>query len=288
MTITKTWGSEIEWGDIPRYLDIPKHLGSWEYSEVDVVNIREPYKYVAADPLGLVPPFGGEINTVPDRTYEEQLTRIMELKKFFQVAGYPPTPSMTSHFHVHVHVPGLREDISLLKKLTRYILDNQDLLAKRVGQFQKYDSMKGLKNSTSYFKYDGGRQMPEWMGRNILDLANNFDDFIRIQCCGKDGVSRGRPFRYAVNTYCLKHTQTIEFRLFRNTVERKEMESCFRLVDRFIEHALTDHKPLYDILEEEEFSFPPFVWDPEVYKGFLATKYDKSRGKKERKFVELL
>jgi len=62
-----TYGMEIEWGDVPRSMTIPEELGSWEYSERDIINLREPYKNVCADPLGESPPFGGEINTKPSK-----------------------------------------------------------------------------------------------------------------------------------------------------------------------------------------------------------------------------
>jgi len=75
-----TYGYEIEWGDIDRRLTIPEHLGAWEYAETDIVNIHEPYRFIACDPLGEVPPFGGEVNTKPTATWQEQVDRIMELQ----------------------------------------------------------------------------------------------------------------------------------------------------------------------------------------------------------------
>ena len=78
-----TWGYEIEWGDIDRRLEIPEHLGSWEYSETDIVNLNPPYQYVACDPRGESPPFGGEINTKPTSTWQDQADRVMELHDLF-------------------------------------------------------------------------------------------------------------------------------------------------------------------------------------------------------------
>ena len=63
-----TWGYEVEWGDIDRTLKIPEHLGKWEHAETDILNLNEPYKYIACDPLGEDPPVGGEVNTVPTTT----------------------------------------------------------------------------------------------------------------------------------------------------------------------------------------------------------------------------
>lgn len=288
MNTTKTWGYEIEWGDIPRCLPIPEHLGSWEYAEVDILNLQEPYTLTGVDPLGLEPPVGGEINTTPDKSIKEQVDKIISLRDMFTEVGSPPTASLINHGHLHVFVEGLREDIQGLKKLTRYILDNQEDLIRACYQFKPDPEMKKLKNATSYLKLDGGRMMPEWMGDNIINMSESFEDFIRIQCCGKDGVSRGRPFRYAVNTYCMKHTGTIEFRCFRSSTKRKEIESCFRIAERFIDSALGDQKPIKEILQEEEFTFPPFVWNSEHYKAWIDTKWDKSRGNKKRQFIELL
>lgn len=65
-----TFGYEIEFGDVNRRLTIPPELGKWETAETDIVNLRPPYALVACDPLGLVPPMGGEINTVPTLNWQ--------------------------------------------------------------------------------------------------------------------------------------------------------------------------------------------------------------------------
>lgn len=282
-----TWGYEIEWGDIDRRLEIPAHLGKWEYAETDIVNIRDPYKYVACDPLGLEPPFGGEINTRPTKTWQEQAYRIMQIYEFFIENGNQPSASCVNHGHLHVFVPGLKNDIDALKRLTKYIRRNQTETIAACYKFYDGYGMKKLKNATTYLKFDGGREMPDYMCDNIINLANNFDDFIRLQCAGKDGVSMGRPFRYAINTYCMKHTGTIEFRCFRSSINRNEIESQFRFAEKFIDAALNDGPDVWKILEENSFKFPEFNWDNLEYEGWIKTKYDKSRGEKKREFHEV-
>src|SRR5210317_1164910 len=78
-----TYGYEIEWGDIDRRLTPPEELGTWEFAETDVVNIHEPFQYVACDPLGKDPYMGGELNTKPTATWQEQVDRVMKLHDFF-------------------------------------------------------------------------------------------------------------------------------------------------------------------------------------------------------------
>ena len=282
-----TWGYEIEWGDIDRRLEIPSHLGSWEYSETDVVNLREPYRYVACDPLGEDPPFGGEVNTKPTRTWEEQVDRIQEIKQWFIDQGCEPTSNCLSHSHLHVYVPKLTEDLDALKRLVKYIKDNQADVVENCGLFHESASMKKAKGAKMYMKYDGGRQMPEYMADNIVNLATDFDHFIKLHAAGKDGVSMGRPFRYAINTYCMKHTGTIEFRCFRATTERKHMESMFRFVEAFIDAALNDGPSVKEILSEGDYEFPPFEWNLNQWVGHQKTKWDKDRGKKQREFHEV-
>jgi hypothetical protein len=123
------------------------------------------------------------------------------------------------------------------------------------------------------------------MCQNILKRAKNFSDFIRLHAAGKDGVSMGRPFRYAINTYCLKHTETVEFRCFRATTERVELESQFRFAVAFLDAALNGGPSVKEILAKGKFTFPPFLWSRDEYLGWNATKHPKERGRKERRLL---
>jgi len=282
-----TWGYEIEWGDIDRRLEIPEHLGSWEFAETDIVNIHEPFKYVACDPLGEEPYMGGEVNTKPTATWEDQVERILEVKKIFEDAGNTPSASCVNHGHLHVFVPGLKDDLDALKKMVSYIKANQTDTIEACYQYYDAGSMKKAKGAKMYLKYDGGREMPEYMCDNIVNLATNFEHFIKLHAAGKDGVSMGRPFRYAINTYCMKHTGTVEFRCFRSTTDRKQIEDQFKFAEKFIDAALNDGPSVKEILAEYDYDFPPFVWDLNEYVGWEKTKHPKERGTKHREFHEV-
>ena len=280
-----TWGYEIEWGDVDRRLVVPEHLGKWEYAETDIVNIHEPFKYIACDPLGTDPYMGGEINTKPTNTWQEQVDRVMEIHSFFMDAGNTPSASCVNHGHLHVFVPGLKDDVASLKKLISYIKANQADTIEACYGFYEASQMKSCKGAKMYLKYDGGREMPEYMCDNIVNLATDFEHFIKLHAAGKDGVSMGRPFRYAINTYCMKHTGTIEFRCFRSTTKREEMEAQFRFAEKFIEAALNDGPSVKEILAADNYKFPPFVWDLNEYVGWEKTKWDKERGNKQREYL---
>jgi len=282
-----TWGYELEVGDVPRKLIIPDKLGAWEYAETDVVNLRDPYKYIAADPLGLEPPVGGEINTYPTKSINGQLDKLKKLILMFgKFANGATISKCVMEAHIHVRVPGLRDDMPALKRLTKYIKNNQQTVVDKCVQYVEHPLMKETKTARTYLKWDMGRQMPTWMADNIKK-AVNFDDFIRIQCCGKDGVSRGRPFRYTVNTYCLKHTDTIEFRCFRASLDLSKIRHCFFFVKHFMNAALNGGRPAVEILNRKNYKFPPFIYNHAEYQGWEATKWDKSRGKKKRMHVQI-
>jgi hypothetical protein len=281
-----TYGYEIEWGDIDRRLTIPEHLGKWEFAETDIVNENEPYRGVACDPLGLEPPFGGEINTKPTKTWQKQVERVEELYKFFIANNNQPTASCVNHGHLHIFVPGLKDDIAALKKLIAYIKDNQETTIKNCYQYKEHYAMKDTKTSKTYLKWDGGRPMPEYMCNNIINLATDFNHFIKLHAAGKDGVSMGRPFRYAINTYCMKHTGTIEFRCFRSSVNMNEITDCFRFAEQFIDAALNDGPSVEEILKQG-FKFPPLIYNHDLYTGWEKTKYPKERGNKQREFVSV-
>jgi len=282
-----TWGYEIEWGDVDRRLTLPEHLGRWEFAETDIVNIHEPFKYVACDPLGTEPWMGGEINTKPTTTWRQQADRVMELHQFFVDNGNQPSASCINHGHVHVFVPGLKDDVSSLKKLITYIKANQTDTIEACYGFYETSEMKIAKGAKMYLKYDGGRQMPEYMCDNIVNLTTDFKHFIKLHAAGKDGVSMGRPFRYAINTYCMKHTGTIEFRCFRSTTKREEVEAQFRFAEKFIDAALNGGPSVKEILAADAYKFPPFVWDLSEYLGWKNTKWDKERGNKQREYHDV-
>ena len=282
-----TWGYELEFGDISRSILIPEHLGKWEFAETDIVNLRAPYRGLACDPLGIEPPVGGEINTKPTVTWEEQVDRIFQIVELFRNQGEEPTASCVNHGHLHVYVPGLKDDIDALKRLTKYIRDNQHVVIDRCYQYRIHQDMASTKTAKTYLKWDGGRPMPDYMANNILTLANNFEDFIKLHAAGKDGVSMGRPFRHAINTYCMKHTGTIEFRCFRSSIIRKEIEDSFRFVEKFMDAALNGGQEIDEIFLEGDYTFPKFEYDHEMYVAWENTKYDKSRGNKQREFLEV-
>ncbi len=270
---TFTYGYEVEWGDIDRKFDVPADLGSWEYCETDIVNLREPYRGLGSDPKGINPPVGGEINTMPTKTWQEQVDNIIKLRDLFTEHGTPPTSGVVNHGHLHIHVPGLIEDIDALKRLMAYIKVNQHATIRALHQFQVEPGMEKTKTAKTYLKHDGGRIAPDWLLDNLSTLPVDFEDWLRVHCCGKDAKVRSRPFRYGIHTYALKNSKTVEFRCFRSTTKREELEDCFDFCTQFMVAALNGGPNVEEILASKQWQFPPFEYDHEMYLGWEASKY---------------
>ena len=132
-SINFSYGCELEWSDVDRRVDIPTELGSWEGpkiagyymgSEIDIVNTKGKWKGVGTDPLCMTCQVGGEIHTQPSRFIETQLFRVMRILDLFPVAN----AACPNHGHIHVGVPGLLQDLELLKNVFRYTRINQENL----------------------------------------------------------------------------------------------------------------------------------------------------------------
>jgi hypothetical protein len=283
-----TWGFELELGDVPKDFPVDPKLGKWESAECDILNTLPPYRGVCADPLGIDPPVGGEINVNPTATKEEQVSRIMKILADFKVEGYTPTISPTSHSHIHVYIPGLKDDIDALKRLMKYIKDNQHTMIDSVYGFYEHPEMKACSKAKTYLKLDGGRTMPDWQCDNIINNTTDFESFIFQHQAGKDGVSRGRPIRYGINTYCMKQVGTIEFRCFRGSLSAQELMHSFDFVEKFLTNALNGGEDVRDILFSKDWNFPKMQWDLELMQGWVKTKKDPEKVKGLKKNRELL
>jgi hypothetical protein len=291
---TFQYGSELEYGDINKLkvaTNLPKDLGIVEWSEKEICNQRPPYAGIAVDPDGINPPVGGEINTMPTVGWEAQWERVLEITSWLLSQSETPTASFTSPFHIHTHIPGLMEDIHALKRLAAYTYHNQRDLVETCYRFEIKEDMR--QDASMYMRFDGGRLMPEYIIRNIVNRATDFASFIHMFAVGIDGVTPGRPFRYAVNLYCMKHTRTIEHRYFRATLNPHYLRNAFMAVELFLTAALNGGPPILEVFKAAGLtkeSFAPMRWDAQLWDMYAKTRKPDTplvEGKKNRQFWEV-
>lgn len=292
-----TYGCELEWSDIDRKIDIPTELGSWEGpkmaghymgSEIDIVNTQGQWRGVGTDPLCITCPVGGEIHTVPSTIIESQLFRIMRIMDMFPKLGV----ACPNHGHIHVKVPGLKYDLKTLKNFFEYLKNNEDdLILKCCGyNEEEYKMIMGSDLADWVKEYlivgDGKHINPELYDKiekaNTIQEALYFLDI--IPCCDWDWVAdkyieTPNSHRTAVNMYNLLKGDTIEFRIFRASLNPFEIYSCLKFVEAFVHEAIKgkEGRSVNDILNDNHYEFPKLNFDYELAKGWQNTRQTKGR-----------
>lgn len=273
-----TFGAELEVGDVWRGEVIPPELGEWALTETDVVNIHGELRGVACDPLGDEPAFGGEVNMRPATSAAAAGDRMAEILRWLKEHPFnKPSYTSLNASHVHVRVPGLRDDLDALKRLQQYVIDSQGPFLEQT-YMKDYVPPKWTKESRKAHTVplDGKRVMQPWMNNNIQRLATTPAEFFKLQMKGKDGVTNYRIFRYAVNTYNLCLIDTVEFRWFRATLDPELWRDMFLFCERFMREALGDQTPITEWLEE--YRYPLFIpHDLEMLQSWERTRYTQSR-----------
>lgn len=296
-SINFSYGCELEWSDVDRRVDIPVELGEWEGpkiagyymgSEIDIVNTKGQWKGVGTDPLCLTCRVGGEIHTQPSHYIASQVLRVMRILDLFSVANV----ACPNHGHIHVGVPGLLQDLELLKNVFRYTQLNQDQVIKAAAGYDAADQ-KEIMNSDladwvkQYLLVGDGKHIRQELF-NRVEQATSVQEVLQIlreEPCEDwehvSGTTTPTPdsHRTAINLFNLTKGETIEFRIFRASVNPVEIFSCLKFAQRYMEEAILGEKgkPVWQILEEGVFRFPKLNFNYDLAKGWQNTRQTKGR-----------
>jgi hypothetical protein len=299
-----SYGYEIEWSDIDRTVDIPVRLGQWEGpkiagyymgSEIDIVNTVGEWKGVGTDPLCIDCTVGGEINVQPTTSIDVLLNRVMEIADLFPVIG----TGCVNHGHMHVHIEGLKTDLTLLKKVFTYVKINELETQIACHSWDKNtheevwcsDLEEWVK---TYLQFDGCKtinpKVYEDVGRaktvgEVLESLQTHAAVNRCWVTAKETFTTSN--RTAINMFNLTKGGTFEFRCFRSSINPVELYSQFYFVKRFTEEAVkgVEGKPVTEILKEANFKFPTLDFSLEDAKGWQATRQSKGRSGPFKKYT---
>lgn len=270
-----TYGAEHEWADWPLFRTLPEGYGR-DRKDITIVNSNG----VANDPTGKFYRFGGEINTPPTTTLLGQIDCLQELKNLLPEA----TINYRSNLHLHIRIPGLKEDLEMLKQIQLYIHENMPLCFPII---QPMPRPKREENE-SLESYNG--HLRRWKRRKVshqtlltkkrLELqlsANTVEKFFNSE---PPQSKAGKPLwhcqpRLCVNLRQLLETDTIEFRHFAGTLSKEELETCLCWCFDFIMAALKN-KPIQQVLAKyRTVPFPKFPkYDHELERRYRATVHD--------------
>lgn len=285
-----SYGFELELSDVDKRIDIPDLYGSWEGpkvgeynmgSELDIVNTLEPFNGHASDPMCVDCHVGGEINVAPTLTIKGQFNRILEIFNQFPVVE----SGHVNHFHVHVHVPGLKEDAQKMKNMVKWAEANQEQLMnttynqnffEAVGE--NYDELTEF--GREYLYGDGCRLIHPDVFRKVEEaetaeeVLQAFDTPALIKLKGEDIVKSS--IRTGINFANLLRGKTLEYRCFRSTTSPYQIFSELMLVKRITEESIKeDGLSLDEILAEGNYDFATLMYIHEHQIGWEKTRYSK-------------
>jgi len=275
-----SYGVELEYGDCYRFGELPKGA-SWNDKDNTVVSSTG----IANDPSGKLYAFGGEINTKPTDTISEQIQHIRDINEALN-----PRFSINyrSNLHIHIRVPGLKDDLEAVKKLLRYVDTYQQEAFDIVEHIPKPDpnrmtdqeykgALKRYKRRQKSHQY----KMPEKRVAAMLGATTTQEFFEEHAPLTEKGRMWYFAPRAGINLRQLwEETNTIEFRHFPGTSNLNEMNSCIRWCEDFLNAALNqdDVRPLD--LKDNGYQFPKFqTYNFKMEEIYQWTNFDKnSRG----------
>lgn len=280
-----TFGAEHELADWFYDVQLPSGYGR-DVRDVTIVNSNG----IANDPKGISYSYGGEINTPPTNTIHQQVRCLRELKTLLPEA----TVNYRSNLHIHIHVPGLKNDLEMLKQIQLHIhtempkafntIDPLPTITKK--DFPIEEEYKGAikrknRNKMSHHNLLSKARLEKQLSAKTLEEFFNFEAPLRKS----DGAPQFhlQP-RLCVNIRQLLETDTIEFRHWFGTLDEEELRNAFEWCRAYLGRAI-ENKPIDDLVKNcQNVKFPR----PLPYDHFLEVRYQltKHGGDLKREEIE--
>lgn len=236
MSNGQTFGAEVEWGDIDRTRELPKEF-YWDIKERTVMNSNG----IAVDGAGKHWKKGGEILFAPAESVQALTYNFSQLLALFPEAAL----THRNGIHIHIRVPGLKEDLAALKSLQQYIHTHlKDALP----------ILEPISNPLRFdYKTEEDYELAIWHSKRMKRshqsfVAQTFLDRQAAATSPKEFFQKEKPQRpngtYAehlmprccVNLRQMLQTDTIEFRHFFSTLSVLEFEAAAFWCERFLHH----------------------------------------------------
>ena len=257
-----TYGAEHELTDWDTQVLLPQGFGrSPDYT---IANSNG----IAAQPNPSVYRYGGEINTPPSDSPEGQTTFLEQILETHPNAGV----NYRSNLHIHIRVPGLKESLTELKRLQKYIHAE---LPKYINQLEPIpkgitpaERKREKRRKVSHHTFLTTKRLQHQLTAETVQ-----DFFEREVPRSKAGkiMWHAQP-RLAVGLRQLLQTDTIEFRHFPGTIDARELEVAIQWCRDFLVAAFRG-EPLGNVWERFRaaalLKFPTFSEELEI--GYQAT-----------------
>ena len=287
--IEATFGAEYELGDVDRSIKLLKGA-NWNFKDHSIANSTG----IANDEKARLYTLGGEINTEPT----EDITGQLDIWRGIEKCQSSIHINHRTNLHLHIHVPGLRENLSMLKRLMTYIQVNQERVYELVEPLVAPDPKEFITEAS----FKGAMQRYK---RRLISHQNKLKPR-QIEACMKSETpedfinghapkdKNGKPqwalaVRGGINVSQLRETNTVEFRHFTPTTNIDELECCFDWIYQFMNAALITGESVDALYTKRLWKFPPFAsYDHNIDVVFRWTDLEKnSRGTVKKRLERL-
>ena len=210
--------------------------------------------------------FGGELNTIPTATPEEQCSILQGIIDYYKDVK----TNHRSNLHVHVRVPTLIDNLPALKQLATYNFENKDILKliEPIPTPVRLEFNSDKEYQGAYKRYKRCLVSHHTvLSKKKVDAqlkATSITEFFEAEV----PRSSKRPLwhlspRAAVNVRQLLETDTIEFRHFPGTLNLDELLTAIEWCRDYLNAALNTQEPAI-LLYRRQYkdrtfpTFPPF------------------------------
>lgn len=280
-----TYGAELELADIDRSKKLPEGFG-WDVRDYSMVNSNG----IAVDPKALLYGFGGEVNLPPADSIEQQVENFCKVFALFPEAAV----NYRSNLHIHISVPGLKDDLKALKRLQVYVHDQLKPFISKIEPIpvpvrSDYKSNAAFEGANWRYKRRKKSHQTFLTPKRIAHQlqAETVQEFLEreVPRASNGNVMWHAQARCCVNIRQLRETNTIEFRHFPGTLSEQEFFGATQWCYQFMLAALITDEPIASVWKRfsKEYTLPKF----EPYKHELEVRYaltcaDGTVAKKER------
>lgn len=236
----KTFGAELECADVDTKIKLPP-CGEYDYKDYSIANSNG----AAIDPQKKINRYGSEIHTKPADSTSDLAFMALKIFETFPRVNF----NFTTSLHIHVHVPGLRDNLNALRHVSSYIKENQEeafhladpIPIPSVDEYQKHEEFLG-----AWGWYKHRRRSHQSRVSPAIHSARMFaktPEEFHLAHAPKDRM--GKPMfhltqRAGINmAHLWKPTQTIEFRFFVMSDTFEYIESAAILCEKMVNSALT-------------------------------------------------
>ncbi len=273
-----TFGAELEFADVLYGQRLPTG-NSWNTQDYTIVNSNG----VANCPIGKYYQYGGEINTKPTNTVEEQVNNFVNI---ISILRPKPVINYRCNLHIHAGMRGLRDDLSKLKTLLSYIDRYQQEIFDLIEPIpeptrQEYrfaeEYAGAMRRYRRRFQSHQSVLAPSQVEK-MMNATTTEEFYLAHFRVDKKGVPQKQLHqRCGINLRSLwENDETIEFRHFPGTINSHEFNSCLEWVECFMEVAFYDISPTDVMVSHPNWVFPkfkPYEHDLEVI--YQLTKHSQ-------------